>query len=313
MPKITNGLNIKNMRKKILMIVSLLTVVLVQNSCLKDNVGMDWTADLKGKMYAEVWKGGLATQVLNPVPDPVIFKFLVNIATDALPTTDITLTIDINDDARVRYNAANKANYTLYPYIEILNPTVTIKAGTRNAYVHVKVWNADKLSSCGSYMAPISIMSATGGVVVSDAINGGSRLMNLAIANPYQGNYHALGYFKHPTASSSRAIDMDKYYSTLTCKSVHGDLADLGPDYTMDLLVDESATFLVGTKVVNRVTITGYGAQVTEQINVGDDLITGATNVQFNYWDPAAKQFVLRYHYNNGAAWREIQETLTKN
>jgi hypothetical protein len=300
------------MKNKILMIVSFLAVALTQNSCLKDNVGMDWTSDLKGKMYAEVWKGGIATQVLSPVPDPVIFKFMVNIATDALPTSDITLTIAVNDDARVKYNEANKANYTLYPYIEVLNPTVVIKAGTRNAYVHVKVWNANTLSACGSYMAPISIMTATGGVIVSDQINGGSRLMNLAIACPYQGNYHAYGYFKHPTAASSRYIDMDKSYSTLTCKSVHGDLADLGPDYTMDLIVDESSTFLVGSKAVNRVTIIGYGAQVTEQINVGDDLITGATNVPFNYYDPSTKQFVLRYHYNNGAAWREIMETLTR-
>ena len=105
---------------------------------------------------------------------------------------------------------------------------------------------------------------------------------------------------------------MDKDYSTLTCKSVHGDLADLGPDYNMDLIVDESKVVMVGTKSTYKVTIIGYGAQVTEQVDSGDDLITGATGVTFNYWDIDAQAFVLRYHYNNGAAWREIMETLTK-
>jgi hypothetical protein len=300
------------MRNKILMIVSLLAAVIVMNSCLKDNVGMDWTSSLKGKMYAEVWKGGKATLALQPVPDAVTFKFLVNIATDQLPTEDITITLAVNDSARAKYNRLNKTSYKLFPYIQILTPNVLITAGTRNAYAYVKVWNANLLSACDDFMAPISIMTATGGVIPADPVNIGSCLMTLPIANPYQGLYHASGYFKHPTASSSRAIDMDKTYSTLTCKSIHGDLADLGPDYTFDLIIDQTNTFTVGTKTVNRVTIIGYGATVTEQIDVGDDLITLATGVKFNYYDPAAKQFVLRYHYNNGAAWREIQETLTK-
>lgn len=300
------------MRNKILMIVSFLASVLFLNSCLKDNVGMDWTSDLKGKMYAEVWKGGFSALSLQPVPDSVDFKFLVNIATDALPTKDITLTLAVNPDAVTGYNKLKTANYQLYPYIRIVNPTVVIKAGTRNAYVHVKVWNANLLSACDNFMAPISITAATGGVIPSDALNQGSRLMALPIANKYQGTYHAYGYFKHPTAASSRYIDLDKDYSTLTCKSVHGDLADLGPDYNMDLIVDESKVVMVGTKSTYKVTIIGYGAQVTEQVDSGDDLITGATGVTFNYWDIDAQAFVLRYHYNNGAAWREIMETLTK-
>lgn len=300
------------MRNYIFKITSFLAVVLLVSSCLKDDIGEDWTASLKGKMYAEVWKGGFAAFSLQPVPDEVTFKFLVNIATDALPTEDITVTLAVNPDAITRYNALKGTAYKLYPYITILNPTVTIKAGTRNAYAHVKVWNANTLSACDNYMAPISITEATGGVIVSDAVNMGSRLMALPIANKYQGNFHATGYFKHPTPASSRAIDMDKFYGTLTCKSVHGDLADLGPDYTFDLIVDESAVVMVGGNPTYKVTIIGYGAQVTEQINLGDDLITMATGVTFNYWDINAKKFVLRYHYNNGAAWREVMETLTK-
>jgi hypothetical protein len=134
--------------------------------------------------------------------------------------------------------------------------------------------------------------------------------MALPIANQYQGDYHAVGYFFHPT--SPRAIDMDRSYGTLTCKSIHGDYADLGPDYTMDLIVDESEIVMVGTKQTYKVTIVGYGMVVFEQLDVADDLITGASGVTWNYWDIDAKQFVLHSRYNNGAAWREAQEVLTK-
>ncbi len=79
-----------------------------------------------------------------------------------------------------------------------MDPTVVIKAGTRNAYVHVKVWNADQLKACDNYMAPISILTATGGVIVSDAINNGSRLMDLPISNPYAGDLSRNRTFQSP-------------------------------------------------------------------------------------------------------------------
>jgi hypothetical protein len=300
------------MRNKIFKIISFLAVALFVSSCLKDNVGEDWTSTLKGKMYAEVWNAGFKATGLQPTPDDVVFKFLVNIASDQPPTQDITVTLAVNADAITKYNAIKGTNYQLYPYIEILTPTVTIAAGTRNAYARVKVWNANTLSACDNFMAPISITEATGGVVVADPINQGSRLMALPIANKYQGEYHAYGYFVHPTLP--RFIDMDRTFSTLTCKSIHGDMADVGPDYTIDLIVDEDPAhaIVVDGNTVNPVTVLGYGAQVFEQLNVDKDLITNETGVTFNYWDPAAKAFVLRYRYNNGAAWREIMETLTK-
>jgi hypothetical protein len=306
-----NNIKIKNMKNKILMTISFLAAVLLVTSCLKDDIGENWTDDLKGKMYAEVWNGGIASFSLQPVAAPDTFKFMVNLATDALPTEDITLTIAVNDDARVKYNSIKGTAYKLYPYIQILNPTVVIEKGTRNAYVHVKVWNANLLSACDSYMAPISIMTATGGVIVADAASTGSRLMNLPIANKYQGEYHSVGYFLHPTAP--RAIDMDKTLATLTCKSVTGDHSDLGPDYTYDILVNEATTIVVGGKNVNPVTITQYGPSGgKEQLDIATDLITNEPNKRFNYWDESTKTFVLHYRYNNGGAWREIQETLTK-
>ena len=112
------------------------------NSCLKDDVGHDWTDDLSGKMYAEVWRSGYQALALQPVADPVTFKFLVNIATDQPPTENITVTLGIDTSAMGRYNRLKKltgsAAYKLFPYIQILDENLTIEAGTRNAYAMLK-------------------------------------------------------------------------------------------------------------------------------------------------------------------------------
>ncbi len=150
------------MRNKIFMIVSLLAVVAILNSCLKDDVGIDWTSALKGKMYAEIeLNGGYQAMALQPTTDTVTFKFLVNIATDALPTQDIQVTLAVDTNAMSAYNAQKGTAYKLYPYIKILDSPLTIKAGTRNAYCHVQVWHADLLNACDNFMAPIVIESTT--------------------------------------------------------------------------------------------------------------------------------------------------------
>jgi hypothetical protein len=279
------------MRNKILMIVSILASVLFLNSCLKDNVGMDWTKDLKGKMYAEVWKGGFLATGLEPVPDPVVFKFLVNIATDALPTSDITLTIGVNDSARVHYNKANNKAYKLYPYIEVLDPTVVIKAGTRNAYVHVKVWNAQLLNACDNYMAPISILTATGGVIVSQDINNGSRLMGLPISNPYAGTYHVTGHFVHPTAGT-RVIDEDKDLTTVDCKTVNTSIGDLG-----------GTGLYITINADNSVTISGQQSDTQPLIQ---------DTSKPNFYDPIAKTITLNYYYVGAGGNRAMDEFYTR-
>jgi len=305
---------IGNMKKiKILFVLAFLAGSAILSSCLKDDIGEYWTDDLKGKMYATVSEATFHSLGLKPIADPVTFEFALNIATDAVPSSDITLTLAADEAAVTKYNTNFKKAYKLFPNIEVLNSTVVIKAGSRIGTVKVKVWGADAFDPCDNYMAAISIKSATGGVLLTS--NMSTYIMALPISNAQEGSYKVTGFFKHPTASSSRAIDMTKPLSTVDCKTVHGDLADLGPDYTLDFAVT-SETITVDGKTVNKVIVTGYGAQVTEQIDNGPSIVKLADNSiafgsdgVFNYYDPSTKTFVVRYHYNNGAAWREAQET----
>jgi hypothetical protein len=279
------------MKNKIFLTISFLAAVFVVSSCLKDKVGEDWTASLKGKMYAEVWNGGFAAFALQPIPDTVTFKFLVNIATDQLPTQDITVTLGIDENAITRYNNLKGTNYQLYPYIFVPNQSVLIKAGTRNAYAYARVWNADKLNACDNFMAPIVITAATGGVIPADPLNQGGRLMALPIANPYQGQYHVVGTFTHPTAGV-RVIDEVKTLSTIDCRTVQTSIGDLG-----------GSGLTITVNADNSVTIGGEQSASQPLFPDGN---------KPNVYDPVNKTFTLNYYYVGSGGNRVISEVYTR-
>lgn len=306
------------MRNKIFMIVSLLAAVFIMNSCLKDNVGVDWTSSLKGKMYAEVTNAGFLALALQPTTDTVTFKFLVNIATDQPPTQDIQVTLAVDTNAMGRYNRLKGTHYKLFPYIRIVDNPLTVKAGTRNVYAHVQVWHADLLNACDNFMAPIIIQSATGGVIPADPINQGARLMALPIANPYAGDYHVVGYRQHPTLGLF-FVDQTETLSTINCstvtKSGFGDYP-----YNMNIEVT-TGTIIVAGVTCYKVNVTvidpGTGGPVDSGQGMFSTFTGTATAIphpltnDVNYYNPITKTFVLNAYYNSSAN-RIAYEVLTR-
>lgn len=189
------------MKNKILIIITFLAGTLMFNSCLKDKLNTDWTSDLAGKMYAEIPNPGKQSSTITPDATDQDIKFLVNIATDALPTSDITMTVAIDPLALSVFNAANKAAYLaannndstgfirfkIFPSMTIVNPSVVIKAGTRNNYVHVTLKSANLLNLTTSWMVPITITTVSGGVTIAD--NKKTILIATPIANKWEGKY----------------------------------------------------------------------------------------------------------------------------
>jgi hypothetical protein len=187
------------MKNKILLMISYLTAVLFLSSCLKDDIGEDWTDALKGKMYAEFQFSGVNSFVIQPLATDQIFKALANIATDALPESNITMTFDLDVPAMNKYNAELHAadpnmtwSYRLYPGATIMDKTIVIEAGTRNAYVHVKLPRADTLNLNNKYLFPMTITSVTNGVVIAE--NKKTVLYRLPVANKWEGTYKMRGY-----------------------------------------------------------------------------------------------------------------------
>jgi hypothetical protein len=256
-------------------------------------------------MYAEIWNAGFAATALQPVATPDTFKFLVNIATDKLPTSDIQVTVGINEGAMDKYNALKGTNYLLFPYIEIINPNITIKAGTRNKYVYVKVWNADQLNVCDNYMAPISITSVSSGVIIADELNQGSRLMALPIDNPYAGDYRQVGYRDHPSLGFEPFDYAHIQVSTIDCKTVVKGLTGNYSGYSLEIEVTTETMDVGG--------ITVYKVLLNIPETAGDfGMYPDLGGVPMNYYNPVDKVFELYYFYNN-AAPRIIRETLSRN
>lgn len=296
------------MRRKIFMIIPLLATFLLMNSCLKDDVGLYWQDDLEGKMYAEVWKSGFQALALEPVAAPVTFKFLVNIATDQPPTEDIVVTIAVDTSAMGRYNRSKKltgaAAYKLYPYIDILDKTLTIEKGTRNAYCHVKVWNANLLDACDNFMAPIVIKSATGGVIPADAMNAGARLMALPINNPYAGTYSTVGYRIRP-GNATEPIVTEEDFSTVNCKTVSKVGFGNYGSYSIRITVTANVIVVGGVNCF-KVIAQPYDPATGSDVGGMFDTWTGdpatppappANPTEINYYNPVTKQFVLNCWY----------------
>jgi hypothetical protein len=296
------------MRNKIFMIISFLAATVLVSSCLKDDIGEDWTSSLEGKMYAEFPSNGAQVKVIQPVATDQIFKFLINIATDALPTSDITLSLAVDAPAMVAYNAEVHAadtsihwSYELYPSMTILDQTVTIKAGTRNAYVHVKLAGANLLSLTKKFMAPISITDATGGVII--AANKKTVLYKLPIANKWEGTYKMKGY-------TLRAGDdvLSGFYRNRTYK-----LGTAGPNsviFDRNMAWGNSATNYCGGIGPWEITISE--ATTPNPITVKDATNAAVTILTTypNRYDPSTRTFYMSVYWGTGPTNRAAIDTL---
>jgi hypothetical protein len=304
------------MKNKIILLVSFFTVVFSLVSCLKDNVGEYWKDDLAGKMYATVADPSLKQLALKPVAGDVKYDFLLNIATDALPTEDITVTLKIDPAAVTEYNKNTGKSFKPYPNIEILTKTVLIAKGTRNATASAKVWGAESLNACDNFIAAITIESASTASGKSITIGGNmkSSLTALPIANPYAGSYHLVGYRIHPTLGTLPA-DKTTSASTVDCKTIRKpEMGDY--PYNADITIT-SETMTVNGATVNKVIVSSpdvapanFGMYDTF---TGDPASAPASpGSDVNYYDPATKTFVLNYFYLSGGVARKIYEIMTR-
>ena len=275
------------MKNRIIVISTLFAGLLLLNSCLKDTADY-WPDEVAGKMYATVLKPALQSKTLKPTTDTVDFSFMINIATDQPPATDVTVTVAVDPTAVTNYNTMKKSTYLAYPSFKILNPTVTIKAGTRTAIINGKIWGADKLNACDQYIAATTIKTVSDPNIMIPS-NMKSYVLSLPISNPYEGLYKSTGTFIHPTGGT-RIIDEEKDLSTVDCKTVKAFVGDLGA---------YDAKFTVNAD--NSVTISGSVSATQPLIQSG-----------VNKYDPATKTFTVNYYYVGGGGNRVISEVLVR-
>ncbi|WP_461131409.1 BT_3987 domain-containing protein [Spirosoma aerophilum] len=286
--------------KKLLYSFVLGAVAISLSSCLNDdehftdfqNVGA------VAEIPSSAFYGVEDNQGLQIQTAPTNYSFDVNIASPNPPSQDVTVSLAVDQATLDAYNKANSTTYTLLPatLYQASSLTATVKAGSRLAPITLSFFSgADKVPdptayNDAEYALPLKITSASNNVAVSS--NYGTKIIILKIKNPYDGDYHSVGYFTHPTATSSRKIDKDKTLSTIDGTTVQTEYADLGgSNYLMWLRVNAD----------NTVTIIPKGA-------------TPATSSQFgtNTYDPATHKFTLNYKYPGAGGDRVINEVITR-
>lgn len=303
------------MKNKIIVIITFLAGIVSLNSCLKDDADY-WKDDVAGKVYATIAKPGLQTQSLLPVADEVKISFLVNIASDALPTTTNTITLAFDNAAIDAYNtklrdAAIANNDTLddgspdykhyvpFPSASLTNTTITIPAGARNAYAEIKVANADTIRLDGFYMLAVTITSATAPI----AANMKTVLYAFPIANQYEGDYLSEGFRDHPTAGIEPFSYAKLNFSTVNATTVHKGQTGNYSGYGLDITVTDEVIVVSGVNCFKvNLAITGM-ADATDM-----GVYTSFEGEPMNYYNPVTKVFELYYFYNK-AAPRKLRET----
>jgi|WetSurMetagenome_2_1015567.scaffolds.fasta_scaffold02043_7 hypothetical protein len=298
------------MRNKIFIIIYFLALVFTASSCLKDDIGEDWTSSLKGKMYAQFPNNNAQVRVIQPVATDQIVKFLVNIATDAVPTSDITVTMAFDPAAMAVFNADMQAAdtsihwvYEMYPGATFVSNTVTIKAGTRNVYAYVSLPSADTLNLNRKFMIPISITEASGGVIVAENMK--TIFYKLPIANKWEGTYKMKGWIVRDPYP-----DYTGWYKNRTMK-----LATNGPNSVQmmtGLLWAGSTGSTSGVGGIGKWIITISEGSVPNPITLVDP-DNAAVKLLASYpnrYDPATRTFYINVYWGGGVGIRQTIDTI---
>jgi hypothetical protein len=292
------------------------TGLFLLNSCLKDTADY-WPDEVAGKMYITVVKPTLQALALQPVSDTVGFEYMINIATDQPPTTDVTVTVAVDASAVTAYNARSGKSYLVYPKVRILNPTVVIKAGTRTAYIQGEVWGADSLNACDNYMTAVTFKSVSDPNIMIPS-NMKSYLLALPISNPYAGDYNTVGYRIRPGNPTEPVAGIETF-NTVDCKTVKKN--GFGNYTAFDIVIEVTSDVMVVGGVdclkVIATPVDGNGASVGGMFTTwtGDPAALPpppANPTDINYYNPVTKQFYLNCYYNSSAGNRIMWEEHTR-
>jgi len=116
----------------------------------------------------------------------------VNLESGTAASSDVTITIQLNDALRTAYNTANGTNILALPAARFSVPlSLTIPAGQRNASVPIKFNGADQLDPNNSYAVGFTITTVSGGYKIASNLK--NLLVEVGLKNKYDGRWNLKG------------------------------------------------------------------------------------------------------------------------
>lgn len=148
--------------------LSLLALVILLTACLKDKPAVDFSTVGTNIEILPVNGGGLedfdvAELKFDAAESLDSAAIVLNIASPNPLNTNLTVSLAVNDNMRVTYNAANTIQYDAFPDSLYSFPvtSVTIKAGKHLDTLQVYFYPS-KIDTTKNYMLPMSIHDAQG-------------------------------------------------------------------------------------------------------------------------------------------------------
>ena len=193
------------MKKLIINILPLLTMICSLSSCLKgDDTNLDTDKTNSVIEFANtgnIVSGGNATYhryasdlgVLNS-GDSATFNVNIHYAGAAYAPSDITVNLEVDTAALYSYNTSDDASYVAPPASVYSFPsTVVIKKGTLESQIKVTIIRNSDFDFAASYALPLKITSVSTGIIGS---NYGTCIYSFSIRNRYDGVYNVTGNFQ---------------------------------------------------------------------------------------------------------------------
>jgi len=238
------------MKKRFYIITTfiLAAATLTLSSCLKDPRAQDFSnVGTLVELPLEAYNGldQLIPEALPIQTTPQTVSLVVNVAAPKALSSNLTVTLAIDQAALDAYNHANGLDtgsntpYTIPPAnaYSIPNLKVTIPAGQHTANLNISVITSN-LDPSGAYVIPLTIVDG-GGQKIS---NYKTALLNIQAKNQYDGIYHATGERIHPTLGVL-PFDYTVHMATAGPTSVDGPaLADLQADLHLTINPDNTVT-----------------------------------------------------------------------
>jgi hypothetical protein len=278
------------------------------SSCLKNTGPVEdfsKSPALVSFQYTGSGSQDMVTSILPGTSDSVGIEITLSTASLTL-SSPVTVTLALDPDSLVTYNAANGTSYTMLDPADYTTPPnmqLTIAPGQQIVPFVLHI-NESLVDFTTDPILIFKIASASGASIAS---NLSVIVLPIKLRNPYEGTYSVNGYFVHPAAP--RVIATTKSLATITAITSRGYVGDLGT--TMDFDTDPN-THVVSNMVsaINPNKGFIYGVDNV----VGDPNYPGAPFVHTTYnntYDPVGHIFWLHYGYNGAppsAFTREIYE-----
>ncbi len=319
--------------KKIFLSFSLFTAVaILLTSCLKDKGFENGTYGINDpdtqppgvgfpRASAAKYTVGINLSTTPQVVNGVVF---VNLESGVPATSDVVVTLKLNDALRTAYNTANSTNIlALNPALFNVGLTVTIPAGQRNGQIPITFPNTSSLDPNSSYGIGLSIVSTTGGYIVASNLD--DLFIEITVKNKYDGVYELKGYHNRgangspPNYTFPFTTEVEMWTTGPTSVAMYwptgGDFGQpigVGPGAVNWYGPAVSPNFLFNGATDLCTSVSGMPSNVVTLDMVNFDNVTDANpnGPIVNRYEPGPKKMYLVFQYN-GNDLRRFYDTLT--